>query len=230
MTEELEHSLFQNVLFPVLANTQSGTSDLCLRKTIRFAPDPNLKITDATLVVFDFETTGLDSVRDRLIEVGAQKIKNNKVIDEISTLIHTDLEIPEVVQKLTGITADMLEGKPSCLEVIPKFLEFIRGSLLVAHNADFDMGFLRAECSRQGIDLDWPAFCTLKLARELLPDLERKNLDTLAEHYELTFESRHRSIGDVKVTTSVLNEMMANEGSYIKSWRDMKPFSVTPKA
>ena len=96
----------------------------------------------------------------------------------------------------------------------------------MAHNAAFDAGFINQACQRLDIELSWPVFCSLKLARDLLPDLERKNLDTLAEHYGLSFESRHRSIGDVKVTTGVLLEMLQNEGEHIVSWQDMAPFTV----
>ncbi|MEZ4742209.1 MAG: exonuclease domain-containing protein [Bdellovibrionota bacterium] len=230
MTEELAYSLFHDVLLPKIAVEDKSMKTLSLRRSIRHSVSPNFKLADATYVVFDFETTGLDYNRDRIIEIGAQKIKGKKVIGEISTLIHTEMEIPKVVQELTGITPNMLVGQPPIDEFLPKFLDFMHGSILVAHNAEFDLSFLSAECSRLGIDIEWPVFCTLKLSRELLPDLERKNLDTLAEFYNLTFESRHRSIGDVKVTASVLQEMLKNEGDYMEYWRDMEPFTVISKA
>ena len=91
------------------------------------------------------------------------------------------------------------------------------------------MAFLRNNCERQGIQLEWPSFCTLKLARHLVPELESKSLDALAEYYNLTFESRHRSIGDCKVTSSVLQAFMTNEGSNIKRWGDYNPFIVAKK-
>lgn len=226
MNEELAHSIFSEVLFPKESGIADESHDLQLRKNIRFTVDPEQMFRNLPWVVFDFETTGLDSEIDRVIEIGAQKLINNTVIEEYSTFIHTDVELSEVVQNLTGITPAMLEGQPHIEEVLPQFLSFIEGSILVAHNAEFDMSMLRSTCSRAGIDIDWPVFCTLKLARELLPDLERKNLDTLAEHYGLTFESRHRSIGDVKVTVRVLNEMLGSEGSYLKFWKDLNPFKV----
>lgn len=227
MNEELAHSIFSEVLFPQSEEESSDANDLQLRKNLRYNIDPSQIFRNLPWVVFDLETTGLDSETDRIIEIGAQKIHKGVVVDEMSTFVHTDVELSEVVQNLTGITPVMLEGQPSIEEAMPKFLDFIDGAILIAHNAEFDMGMLKASCSRLGIDIEWAAFCTLKLARELLPDLERKNLDTLAEHYGLTFESRHRSIGDVKVTVSILNEMIENEGAYIKSWQDLDPFKVT---
>jgi DNA polymerase III epsilon subunit family exonuclease len=227
MTGELQHSIFHRVLFPKVDLGETDSADLRLRRSIRYQPDPRIAVKSMQIVIFDFETTGLDSERDRIIEIGAQKFIENKVVDEMSTLIYTDLPLSELVINLTGITKAMLADKPKIHSILPSFLAFIEGSVLVAHNAEFDYGMLKAECSRQGIDLDWPTFCTLKLARELLPELERKTLDSLAQHYELTFESRHRAIGDVKVTAAVLTEMLAGEGNYIKNWKDLNPFTVS---
>ena len=88
------------------------------------------------------------------------------------------------------------------------------------------MGFIRYHAGQMGTEFDWPAFCTLKMARELLPGLKRKNLDSLAEHYGLSFEARHRSIGDVKVTVSVLQELLSQEGANLETWQDMEAFSI----
>ena len=137
-----------------------------------------------------------------------------------------DIELPVEAQRITGITSEMLKGQPKIEPVLRQFLAFIEGSVLVAHNAAFDMGFLRTACAQIGVDLEWPSFCTLKMARDILADLERKNLDTLAEHYDLQFEARHRSVGDVKVTVGVLREMLAEEGNHLKLWSDISPYSV----
>ncbi len=228
MSSALVHSMFQDVLFPIKSSDDNAqSSDLHLRKALRFQVNPGDTISDMPLVIFDFETTGLDSELDRIIEIGAIKVKDGKLGDQYSTLVSTDIPIPEVVQTLTGITPDMLIGQPGIDKVLPEFLTFIKGSVLVAHNAEFDMGMLKAACSRDGIDLDWPAFCTLKMARELLPELEQKNLDTLAKHYGLTFESRHRSIGDVKVTAAVLKEFLSSEGAELKTWKHLQAFYVS---
>ena len=93
-------------------------------------------------------------------------------------------------------------------DVIDKFLQFIKGSVLIAHNAEFDASFLRAACDKHQWDFHSPIYCTLKMARELLPNLERRTLDALAEHYGLSFSSRHRSIGDAEVTAQVFANML----------------------
>ena len=106
-------------------------------------------------VVFDVETTGLWSVRgDRVIEIGALAIEGSTIIDEFSTLIYTDRAISREAQKIHGITQEMLAGKQKPDEVMPEFAEFIRDSILVAHNAKFDVGFIRHEFRRQRLDFN----------------------------------------------------------------------------
>ncbi|NRA44729.1 MAG: hypothetical protein HRU09_07220 [Oligoflexales bacterium] len=223
----LQYSMFHDVFFPAQdSKAEGGSQDLSLRRSVTFFPNPKLDLAKANLAVFDLETTGLDSDSDRIVEIGALKICNGKVLGEFETLVDPQRDFPIEAQKVSGITPDMLVGKPNIAEVLPDFLKFIDGCILVAHNASFDMSFIRNNANRLGIDLQWPSFCTLKLARELLPDLERKTLDVLAEHYGLSFEARHRSIGDVKVTVGVLEQLMQNEGSYLSSWKDMEPFWV----
>lgn len=223
----LPYSMFQDVFFP--SDAQAGSSDdqaLSLRRSVAFSPHLNLHLEQISYVVFDLETTGLDPTSDRIIEIGAFKIKDGKTTKVFDTLVDPECEISPEAQKISGIDNTMVKNQPKIEAVLPKFFEFIQGGILVAHNAAFDMGFIKANANRMGIDFTWPAFCTLKLARELLPDLERKNLDTLAAHYKLTFEARHRSIGDVKVTAAVLEQLMNSEGSYLRTWRDMEPFHV----
>ncbi|MBI2602808.1 MAG: hypothetical protein HYW48_07120 [Deltaproteobacteria bacterium] len=224
----LDYSVFKFVFFPSLEESrgEESSQDLRLRRAIRFSLDSQDDFRSYPFVVFDLETTGLDSNRDKILEIGAQKIVGFSVVDEMSTLISAKIPPSALatVERISGITPDMLTGQPSVEEVLPRFLEFIKGSILVAHNASFDMGFIRAECLRQGVELDWPVFCTLKMAREILARLARKNLDTLAEHYGFSFEARHRSIGDVKVTVAVLRELLMKEASHLLKWADMSPY------
>jgi DNA polymerase III epsilon subunit family exonuclease len=222
--------MFQDVLFPPLdqdQDTAKQSEAFRLRRLKRFIPEPQLPVCDATIVVFDLETTGLDFEVDRIIEIGAVKLKNWEPVAEFSFLVRTDLELTDDIIKLTGITPAMLVGQPDIATVLPQFFEFIEGSLLVAHNAEFDLGMVKAAASRLAIDLEWPCFCTLKMARELLPALENKKLDTLAQHYGLTFESRHRSIGDVKVTCGVLKGLLAREAAALQTWSHLQPFTAT---
>lgn len=227
MNSDLGYSMFHDVLFPPLAR-QDGTAEvLKLRRLKRFLPEPSHRFRDGALIVFDLETTGLDHDVDRIIEIGAQKYVGLELVAQFETLVTTDIELTDEIIKLTGIKPDMLVDAPKIEVVLPRFLEFIEGSILVAHNAEFDMGMIRAATARQGIDLEWAGFCTLKMARELLPGLENKKLDTLAKHYGLSFEARHRAIGDIKVTAGVLKEFLAREAAHLNTWSELTPFTVT---
>ena len=111
MSKLLEYSTFNQVLFPPEAD-EAASQDLSLRRALNYGVSPTDLVKDIPWVVFDFETTGLNSHNDRIIELGALKMVNGEVVDEISTLIEVDIPIPEVVQKITGITPDMLVGQP----------------------------------------------------------------------------------------------------------------------
>lgn len=229
MSSLLGYSMFHDVLFPPIDSSGDDTGAaavLTLRRVKRFLAEPLLRFRETPIVVFDLETTGLDNQVDRIIEVGAQKYIGGELVGELESFVFTDIELTDEIIKLTGISPAMLVGQPPIDEVLPQFLAFIEGAVLVAHNAEFDIGMIRAACSRLGIDLEWPCFCTLKMARELLPALENKKLDTLARHYGLSFEARHRAIGDIKVTAGVLQGMLAAEGAKLFTWADLKPFHV----
>jgi DNA polymerase III epsilon subunit family exonuclease len=220
----LRHSVFYESMFPAGMNASTETSaseDFALRRMVHHVVPPTLSLTETPLVLFDTETTGLDSDLDRIIEFGALKIIGGKVVDEFWSFVSTDIELSQNIVNLTQITQDMLEGAPDIGQVLPKFLDFIKGSVIVAHNADFDMSMLKASANRLGYEINWPAFCTVKLARKVLPGLPNYKLDTLAEHFKLTFEARHRAVGDVKVLNGVLQEILENEELGICTWADV---------
>lgn len=185
-------------------------------------------ISQIPVVIFDFETTGLDTATARIIEIGAIKYLNRKEIGRISTLVHPQQKLPPDTFSITGINDEMLLGKPVIDKVLPEFHDFIRGCVGVAHNAEFDCSVLVAESARLGISCNYHVVCTLKMARTLV-QCERKNLDSLAAHYNLTFESRHRSIGDILVTAEVLWNMM-DENSYLQTLKDFSLYQeiMTP--
>ena len=228
LSTQLIYSLFQDVLFP--ASEQGADNDgsdvLQLRRLKRYVPLPATPVRTGSIVVFDLETTGLDAKADRIIEIGAIRLAGLNEVTQFSSLVTTDIELTDDIIKLTGITPDMLKGQPPIGSVLPEFLSFIEGSILVAHNAEFDMSMLKAACSRLGIDLEWPCFCTLKMARTFLADLENKKLDTLAAHYGLSFESRHRAIGDIKVTVGVLAGMLRQDATQLTNWSHFQPYTV----
>ena len=221
----LKHSVFFDALFPAGMNAgatmDNADSAFALRRMVHFALPLSTVLNEIPLVIFDTETTGLDSDLDHIIEMGAMKVVGGKVIDEFSSFVSTNIELTQNITNLTGITRDMLVGQPAMADVLPKFLQFIKGSIIVAHNAEFDMAMLRSAATRLGYELNWPCFCTMKLTRKVLPGLPRYNLDTLAEHFKLTFEARHRAVGDVKVLNSVLQEILENEELGVETWGDV---------
>lgn len=177
------------------------------------------------IVVFDFETTGLDVSTCRIIEIGAIKYVGRKEVGRFSTLVDPEQELPPETFSITGITSEMLVGQPTLSKVIHQFHEFMRGCIGVAHNAEFDCGVLVHESARFGIRCDYTVVCSLKLARALV-NSERKNLDALAAHYNLQFESRHRSIGDILVTADVLWRIL-DENPQLVTLRDFVPYQET---
>lgn len=179
----------------------------------------NEKLENVPIVIFDFETTGLDIRSSRIIEIGAIKYKNRKEIGRFSHLINPGVSLSQEITNITGIDDAMLHGKPDFRTILPEFHDFLRGCVGLAHNAEFDVGMLYHESNRLGISCDYTIFCTLKMARALVK-IEKRNLDSLAQHYGLSFESRHRSIGDILVTAGVFWRML-DENPTIKVVSDL---------
>ncbi|MCX6124491.1 MAG: exonuclease domain-containing protein [Proteobacteria bacterium] len=224
----LQHSVFYDALFP----EQTGTSDtdhenFSLRRRIRHGVSPSTILFETPLIVFDTETTGLDTQVDRIIEFGAIKYLSGKPIEEFWSFVRTDIELNQNIQSITGITQDMIKDAPMIDQVLPDFLKFIRGGILVAHNAEFDMGMLNSACGRLGYDLEWPSFCTVKLCRRILPGLMNYKLDTVAEHFGLTFEARHRAVGDVKVLAGIINSILEDDEFDVTTWSDVADSVIT---
>jgi DNA polymerase III epsilon subunit family exonuclease len=223
-----DSSLFKRVFFPEKQQEESGTDSFGLRSVIKSMVQPETVLRSSRLVVFDFETTGLDTSSDRIIEMGAVAVTGSGTLQEFSFLIDPGVQISERITEVTGITNAMLKGKPKIDQILPSFFEFVGDGILIAHNAEFDYAFLRSESDRLGIEFELPCFCTLKMARAFLPELERKTLDHLAEHYGLSFESRHRSIGDCKVTLDVLKNLLNDFG--LSTWKDVREYRVVKAA
>ncbi len=181
------------------------------------------KFADKPFVIFDFETTGLDTRSARIIEIGAIKYINRKEVARFSQLINpNNMRLSKDIIRITGIEDSMLVGMPQIQDVLPSFHDFLRGSIGVAHNAEFDMGMMYHESNRLGISCDYTLICSLKLARAFVK-IERRNLDALAKHYNLSFESRHRSIGDILVTAQVLWKIL-DEHPELQTMADLLPY------
>ncbi len=164
-----------------------------------------LKLVDADFVVFDFETTGAKCPPSRVTEIGAFRVENGKITAKFHTLVNPETEIPLFITQLTGISDEMVKAAPKFREIIVDFLEFIGDSVLVAHNAHFDLRFLNHEIGMiyENYRIRNPHLCTVQLARKLLPDLENHKLNTVAEHYAVSLEHHHRASDDAHATAKI---------------------------
>ncbi len=163
---------------------------------------------DTTYCVLDLETTGLSAKTEKITEIGIMKIKDGKVIEEFSEFVNPEKPIPQRVQEITNITDDMVKDAPKIEELFPKILEFIKGTVLVAHNATFDIGFLKTIARNLGYEFDYTYVDTLPLARKLYPELKKHKLGKIADHLKIKVEVAHRALDDVDTTVKVLREMM----------------------
>ncbi|MCD3244700.1 PolC-type DNA polymerase III [Clostridium botulinum C] len=157
-----------------------------------------------TFVVFDLETTGFSSEYDKIIEIGAVKIKNGNIIDSFSTFVNPEIKIPYNITELTSITNDDVKNADTIDNVLPKFMEFCKDSVLVAHNANFDMSFIRKNCNDLSIDNNYTVMDTVPLAKFLFPELKRYKLNTIAKHLGVSLENHHRAVDDAKATADIL--------------------------
>jgi DNA polymerase III epsilon subunit family exonuclease len=160
---------------------------------------------DTEFVVVDLETTGGAPGASGIIEIGAVRVRGGRLHDTFASLVNPGVPIPPFIQGLTGITDEMVADAPRLAEALPRFLEFAGDAVLVAHNAPFDVGHLTAaRRAHEGRPVDAAAVCTLRLARRLMPDLERKGLDSVASALGIAVFDRHRGLGDARVTAEVL--------------------------
>ncbi|MGL4571892.1 MAG: PolC-type DNA polymerase III [Clostridium sp.] len=159
---------------------------------------------DDSYVVFDLETTGFSAKNDRIIEIGAVKILKGKIVDRFSEFVNPERLIPYKITELTGITGEMVKNSDNIETILPEFLEFCKGSVLVAHNAGFDTGFIKNNCRRFGLDFDFTIVDTVPLARFLYPELKKVKLNIVAKHLGISLENHHRAIDDAKATCDIL--------------------------
>lgn len=155
-------------------------------------------------VVIDFETTGLDSINNEIIEVSALKYKDRSLVDTYITLVKPKKRIPGYITQINGITNEMVESSPGVEEVIPKLADFIGDSVIVAHNASFDMKFLKCNAERCGLVINNDYIDTLALSRKAFPCLRNHKLATVARHIGITDEGWHRAEFDTRATAQVL--------------------------
>lgn len=162
-------------------------------------------LKDLEFVVVDVEATGAKTPPNRLIELGAYKIRDGRIVDKFLSLVNPELPIPRFVASLTGISNEMVKQAPVFAEVAPRWLDFVSDAVLVAHNAPFDTSFLNHEISRvyPGHRMVNPHLCTVRLSRRVLPGLLNHRLDTIASHFSIPIASRHRAGGDALATAEI---------------------------
>ena len=163
---------------------------------------------DTEYCVFDLETTGISPYYEKITEIGAMKIKNGEVIDTFECFVNPEKPIPERVVEITHITNDMVKDAETIDTVLPKFLEFIGDSVLVAHNAEFDVGFIRHNASIQQLKFDNTYIDTLKLAKDLFPDYKKYKLGIIADKLGIRVDVAHRALDDVKTLVQVFEVML----------------------
>ena len=159
-------------------------------------------------IVFDLETTGLNAAHCKIIEIGAVKIAGGKVLEKYDVFVDPECDIPQEITELTSITNDMVKGQRKIDEVLPEFFEFIGDRLMIAHNADFDMGFLRVAAKNLGLPFKNPSLDTVSLSRYVNPDLKKHKLNILAEHYGLGDFHHHRASDDAEMLSMIFFEMV----------------------
>ncbi len=175
---------------------------------------------DDEIIVFDIETTGLSFLTCKITEIGAVKIKNGEIVDKFNTFVNPEVPIPEEIVRLTSITDEMVADAPLIGEALTKFFEFIGDSMLVAHNARFDVGFVRHFASACNLEFKNSYLDTLELSRFLNSSLKNHKLDTLAKNYNLGDFNHHRACDDAEMLAHILLKMFAQMRE-----RDIKSFS-----
>ena len=192
---------------------------------------------DSPFVVFDIETTGLNKEKCKIIEIGAVKIQDGEIIDRWSTFVNPKTKIPSEITNLTSITDSMVRDASVFSEQIDDFLKFCEGCVMVAHNANFDMGFMKEEAKNCGRSFDLPYLDTLILARCMYKSLPNHKLDTLCRHLNVILAHHHRAVDDAEATAQafvkMLEELKASEKTELKTYNtdfDIRTASVKTKA
>ena len=183
----------------------------------------NQIINDSTYCILDIETTGLSFRSDKITEIGVLKYKNGEIIDTFETFVNPEIDIPENITKITGITNEMVKDAPKKEEAIKDFINFIgKDSILVAHNADFDIGFIKYIAEKMNISIDNTYLDTLILSRMLYTELSKFNLGAIAKHLNIEVEKAHRALDDVKTLTKIFKDMLKIlEKEDVINWDDI---------
>ena len=164
---------------------------------------------EESYVVFDIETTGFSPINNKIIEIGAVKVEKGEITQRFSTFVNPNVPIPFEIEKLTGINDSMVMDAETIEEVLPRFLEFTKGCVLVAHNAGFDVSFIKENARRLGLQADHTYVDTVGMARTLLPGLAKYKLDAVAKALGVSLENHHRAVDDAECTAQIFVKFLA---------------------
>ena len=180
-----------------------GVEAYLVDDTKRIVKDPEGQDFRGDFVVFDLETTGFSPKKNKIIEIGAVKVQAGAITERFSTFVNPQIPIPFDIEELTGIRDDMVIDAPLIGEILPEFMEFCKGCVMVAHNAEFDMSFIQKNCEDLHLACDFTVADTVAMARFLLPQLNRYKLDTVAKAVGVSLENHHRAVDDAACTAEI---------------------------
>ena len=180
-----------------------GVEAYLVDDTKRIVKDPEGQDFRGDFVVFDLETTGFSPKKNKIIEIGAVKVQAGAITERFSTFVNPQIPIPFDIEELTGIRDDMVMDAPLIGEILPEFMEFCKGCVMVAHNAEFDMSFIQKNCEDLHLACDFTVADTVAMARFLLPQLNRYKLDTVAKAVGVSLENHHRAVDDAACTAEI---------------------------
>nr|WP_087677617.1 PolC-type DNA polymerase III [Garciella nitratireducens] len=163
---------------------------------------------EQTFIVFDIETTGLSPEKNQITEIGAVKIEKGQIVDRFNTLVNPECPIPSNISELTGITEKMVKNAPKIDEIMPTFLEFCGDGVLVAHNAKFDVSFIKNKAKKLKIQIKNPIIDTLAFSRMCLPKLKKHRLNDLAKYFDVSLENHHRAVDDAEATAEIFLKLL----------------------
>jgi DNA polymerase III epsilon subunit family exonuclease len=192
----------------------------------------SIELAEGEFVVLDLETTGAKAPPCKITEIGAYKVKQGRIVGEFHSLVNPETPIPEFITSLTGISDEMVAGAPRFRDLSIELLDFVGESVLVAHNASFDLGFLDYEIrlTHGEVRLGNPSICTVQLSRRLLQDIPNHKLRTVAEHFGIELVNHHRAGEDALATAKIfINLLEELQGRGIKDLGGLRSFIKNTK-
>ena len=172
-----------------------------------------MKTKSVRYAVVDIETTGGRAQRDKITEIAIVLYDGEKIVEQFETLINPECPIPYGITELTGISQEMVKDAPKFFEVAKQIVQLTEGAVFVAHNVQFDYGFLQEEFRRLGYPFTRRRLCTVKLSRRSFPGLTSYSLGNLIRHFGIPVNARHRAMADALATTSLLERILGKDGA-----------------